>query len=68
MANLKETMKKLEETANWFTSQKELDIEQALNKAKESAGLFKESRARLKAIENEFEEIKKEIASEIEKS
>ena len=61
-------MKKLEETANWFTSQKEIDIEQALSKVKESAGLFKESRVRLKAIENEFEELKKEIASEIEES
>lgn len=61
MANLKETIKKLEEIANWFSGQKELDVEQGLVKAKEAACLIKESKERLNAIENQFEEIKKEI-------
>jgi len=61
MANLKETIKKLEEISNWFSNQKELDVEQGLVKAKEAADLIKESKGRLAAIENQFEEIKKEI-------
>jgi len=65
MTNLKETIKKLEEIANWFASQKELDVEEGINKVKEAAQLIKDSKERLKAVENQFEEIKKEI-TEIE--
>ncbi len=61
MTNLQETIKKLEEISIWFTSQKELDVEEGLNKVKEAAILIKASRERLKAVENAFEEIKKEI-------
>jgi len=61
MTNLKETIKKLEEIANWFSSQKELDVEQGIEKVKEAAKLIKESKERLVAVENQFEEIKKEI-------
>ncbi|MDP2951515.1 MAG: hypothetical protein Q8N55_03975 [bacterium] len=61
MTNLQETIKKLEEISIWFTSQKELDVEEGLNKVKEAATLIKASRERLKAVENAFEEIKKEI-------
>ena len=62
MTNLKETIKKLEEIANWFSSQKELDVEQGIEKVKEAAKLIKESKERLVAVENQFEEIKKEIS------
>ena len=62
MTNLKETIKKLEEIANWFASQKELDVEQGIEKVKEAAKLIKESKERLVAVENQFEEIKKEIS------
>ena len=62
MTNLKETIKKLEEIANWFASQKELDVEQGIEKVKEAAQLIKESKERLVAVENQFEEIKKEIS------
>ena len=65
MTNLKETIKKLEEIANWFASQKELDVEEGINKVKEAAQLIRDSKERLKAVENQFEEIKKEI-TEIE--
>jgi len=61
MTNLQETIKKLEEISSWFTSQKELDVEEGLNKVKEAATLIKASRERLKAVENAFEEIQKEI-------
>lgn len=59
--NLKEALKKLEEISKWFEAQKEIDIEEGINKVKEAAGLIKESKDRLKAVENQFEEIKKEI-------
>ncbi|OIO49860.1 MAG: hypothetical protein AUJ36_01455 [Parcubacteria group bacterium CG1_02_41_26] len=59
--NLKEALKKLEEISKWFETQKEIDIEEGINKVKEAAGLIKASKDRLKAVENQFEEIKKEI-------
>ena len=59
--NLKEALRKLEEISKWFEAQKEIDIEEGINKVKEAAGLIKESKDRLKAVENQFEEIKKEI-------
>jgi len=61
MVNLQETIKKLEAISLWFTSQKELDVEEGLNKVKQAAVLIKASRERLKAVENSFEEIKREI-------
>jgi len=60
--NLKESLKKLEEISKWFEAQKEIDIEEGINKVKEAAGLIKASKERLQAVENQFEEIKKEIA------
>ena len=66
MTNLQETIKKLEEISIWFTSQKELDVEEGLNKVKEAATLIKASKERLKAVENAFEEIKKEISDSSE--
>ena len=63
MTNLKEIIKKLEEIANWFSSQKELDVEQGIEKVKEAVKLIKESKERLVAVENQFEEIKKEISA-----
>ncbi|MDD5750382.1 MAG: exodeoxyribonuclease VII small subunit [Candidatus Pacebacteria bacterium] len=60
--NLKEALKKLEEISKWFEAQKEIDIEEGINKVKEAADLIKASKDRLKAVENQFEEIKKEIA------
>ncbi|MEK7554432.1 MAG: hypothetical protein AAB518_00385 [Patescibacteria group bacterium] len=54
----------LEEIARileWFDAQEELDVEQALEKIKSAAELIKASKKRLVEIENQFEEIKKEI-------
>jgi len=59
--NLKNNLKKLEEISVWFNDQKEVDVEEGLNKVKEAVELIKASKERLKQIENEFEEIKKEI-------
>jgi len=62
--NLNTNLKKLEEISAWFDNSKEVDVEIGLEKVKEAVVLIKESKERLKQIENEFEEIKKEIEPE----
>lgn len=62
--NLTETIKKLRAITTWFESQDEVDVEKGLERVKEGAELIKASRARLKELENEFEEVKKRLASE----
>ena len=64
--NLNHNLKKLAEITEWFEEQKEVDVEEGLKKVKEAALLIKASKERLKAIENEFEEIKKETDIEEE--
>jgi len=59
--NLASDLKRLSEIVDWFESQVDVDVEQGLIKVKEAAGLIKNSKKRLTEIENEFEEIKKEI-------
>lgn len=62
--NLSETIKKLRSITAWFESQQEIDVEKGLEKIKEGADLIKASRERLKALENEFEEVKKKLAED----
>jgi len=62
--NLKESFQKLQDIARWFDEQKEVDVEEGLEKVKEGAGLIKICRERLKAVENEFTEIEKEMDKE----
>lgn len=64
--NLNNNLKRLAKITEWFDNQEEIDVEEGLNKVKEAVGLIKVSKERLKAIENEFEEIKKEIDIEEE--
>jgi len=59
--NLGELIDNLSKISDWFESQEEIDIEVGLQKIKEATTLIKESKKRLKEVENEFEEIKKEI-------
>ncbi len=59
--NLSESLKKLEEVVSWFEEQEEVDVEEGLKKVKEGATLIRASRDRLKQVENEFEEIKKDL-------
>ena len=61
--NLTDTMKKLRAIASWFEHQDEVDVEKGLEKVREGATLIKASRARLKELENEFEEVKKDLAT-----
>ena len=66
--NLKSNLKKLEEISTWFNEQEEVDVEEGLNKVREAVGLIKSSKEQLKQIENEFEEIKKEMDKETDES
>lgn len=59
--NLSANLKKLSEITKWFDSQQEIDVEEGLVKVKEAVRIIKESKERLRQIENEFEEIKKDI-------
>ena len=61
----KEVGKSLQELTTiiqWFEKQSDIDVEQGLEKVREGAVLIKELRSRLKQVENEFEEIKKDLA------
>lgn len=59
--NLSSNLKLLAAITKWFDDQEEVDVEEGLKKVKEAVALIKASKERLKGIENEFEEIKKEI-------
>jgi len=59
--NLNTNLKKLAEITEWFENQEEVDVEEGLKKVKEAVKIIKASKGRLKEIENEFEEIKKEV-------
>ena len=59
--NLSNNLKRLSEIVEWFDNQEEINVEEGLKKVKEAAVLIKTSKERLRAIRNEFEEIKKEM-------
>jgi len=64
--NLTESLKKLEEITEWFNNQQEVDVEKGLEKVREGAKLIKASRERLAEVENEFEDVKKELEGDLE--
>lgn len=64
--NLSSNLKQLSKITEWFENQEDIDIEEGLKKVKEAAVLIKASKERLKTIENEFKEIKKEVDLEEE--
>lgn len=59
--NLRVNFQKITEINDWFEKREDIDVEQGLKKIKQAIELIKASKKRLKSIENEFEEIKKEI-------
>ncbi|MDO8664351.1 MAG: hypothetical protein Q7K44_02265 [Candidatus Liptonbacteria bacterium] len=59
--DFKHHLEEIAQILEWFDSQEELDVEQALEKIKKAATLIKASKKRLVEIENEFEEIKNEV-------
>ena len=62
--DFKHHLKEIAQILEWFDSQEELDVEQALEKIKAASNLIKASKNRLGEIENEFKEIKKELGQE----
>ncbi len=63
--NLTQSLKKLEEIVEWFENQEEVDVEKGIEKVREGIALIKASRERLKKVENEFEEVRRELKEEI---
>ncbi len=61
--SINEQLGQLETIVKWFEGQKEVDVEKGLEKMKEGAVLIKSLKSRLKEVENEFEEIKKDLES-----
>jgi exonuclease VII small subunit len=62
--DLNTAIAELRAIASWFESQDEVDVELGLEKIKHGAVLIKECRARLKNLENSFEEVRKELDAE----
>ncbi len=60
----KDQLKEIEKILEWFNAQEELDVEEALEKVKQASELIKLSKTRLKEVENEFKDIKREIEGE----
>jgi exodeoxyribonuclease VII small subunit len=58
---LNSNLKRLTEITAWFDAQEAVDVEEGLNKVKEAVSLIKACKERLKGVENEFEEIQKEL-------
>ncbi len=48
----------------WFDGQTEVDVEEGLKKVREGAVLISDLRGRLKQVENEFVELKKELVDD----
>lgn len=62
--DLNAAIAELRAIAAWFEAQEEVDVELGLQKIKEGAVLIKDCRARLKSLENSFEEVRKELDAE----
>ncbi len=62
--NLSENLKELSDIAEWFDNQKDVDVEEGLKKVKDAVEIIKESKSRLREIENEFEKVKKDLEEE----
>ncbi len=55
------SLQKLQEIVTWFEHQKEVNLEEGLQKVKEGADLIKHSKARLKELDNAFKEVEKDL-------
>lgn len=62
--DITESLKKLENIADWFEKESEVDVEEGLKKVKEGAVLIKELKAKLAQVSNDFEEIKKDLVKD----
>jgi flagellar biosynthesis chaperone FliJ len=58
-SNIGKNLKKLQEKSEWFESNKEIDIEEGITKAREGADIVKSLKKSLAEAKNQLEEIKK---------
>ena len=63
---IKDSLASLEKIVEWFDAREDIDVEEGLKKVKEGAALVKSLKAKLKTVENEFEEIKKDLEKDEE--
>lgn len=59
-----ESLETLENIVRWFDDQEAVDVEEGIEKVKQGAALIKDLKSRLKKVENEFSEIKKDLGEE----
>ncbi len=57
---------KLEKIVQWFEAQDQIDVEEGLKRVKEGAELIKDLKQKIRKVENEFEEIKKDLSDDVE--
>ena len=62
--SIAQSLEKLEKIIKWFDEQDQVDVQEGLDKVRQGAVLVKELRSELKSVENEFEELKKELDAE----
>lgn len=62
--DLKKNLSDLAKIVKWFEDQKDIDLDASLDKVKEAAKIIKESRSRIKDVENSFKEIEKDLIEE----
>ncbi len=62
--NISEELGRLESIVAWFEGQEAVDVEEGLAKVREGAALIKDLKTRLKSVQNEFQEIKKDLTEE----
>lgn len=58
---ISDLISRLEKIVQWFDAREDVDVEEALKKVKEGAELVKTLKSRLNKVENEFEEVKKNL-------
>lgn len=63
-AKIQQSLSKLEDIVAWFEHQKDIDVEEGLKKVREGAVLVKDLKTKLKKVENEFEEIRKDLETD----
>jgi len=60
------SLEKLEGIVRWLDEQERVDVQEGLEKVKEGTVLVRDLRARLKEVENEYQEVKKRLESDDE--
>lgn len=62
--NIASQLQDLEEILTWFEKQKNVDVEQGIEKVRTGAEIIMSLRKKLQVVQNEFEEIKKSLDNE----